>query len=75
MGALGAWLAALQHPIYALDAARTAAAGQNPVADQQLAGWLGGMGAAMVMLPALLAVTWQALVREERRARAREAAT
>jgi cytochrome c oxidase assembly factor CtaG len=64
MGALGAWLAALQHPVY------TGAT----VAEQRTAGWLGGMGAAFVVMPTLLGVVWRALTREERRQRAREAA-
>jgi cytochrome c oxidase assembly factor CtaG len=73
MGALGAVLAGTHGVVYASYAAPTIALGRDPLADQALAGgvmWIGGMA---VVLPALLALAWAALAREERRQRAREA--
>jgi cytochrome c oxidase assembly factor CtaG len=69
MGALGAVLAAAPHVVYAPYAARTAGA----LADQRLAGGLMWMGGMAVVLPALVALAWRALVEEERRATVREA--
>jgi cytochrome c oxidase assembly factor CtaG len=69
MAALGAVLAAARGVVYPWYATRSA----DPLADQALAGaimWIGGM---LVVLPALLALAWAALAREERRQRAREA--
>jgi cytochrome c oxidase assembly factor CtaG len=73
MGALGAALAGAHRVVYSSYAAPAAALGRDPLADQALAGgvmWIGGM---IVVLPALLALAWAALAREERRQRAREA--
>jgi putative membrane protein len=73
MAALGAILAAARGVVYPSYAAPTIALGRDPLQDQALAGgimWIGGM---VVVLPALLAVAWAALAREERRQRAREA--
>ena len=74
MGALGALLAAARDVVYPSYVAPAAALGRDPLADQALAGgvmWIGGMA---VVLPALLALAWSALAREERRQRARELA-
>jgi putative membrane protein len=73
MAALGAILAAAHGIVYPSYAASTIALGHDPLQDQALAGgimWIGGM---VVVLPALLALAWGALAREERRQRAREA--
>lgn len=73
MAALGAILAAARGIVYPSYAAPTIALGHDPLQDQALAGgimWIGGM---VVVLPALLALAWAALAREERRQRAREA--
>jgi cytochrome c oxidase assembly factor CtaG len=73
MAALGAILAAVHGIVYPSYAAPTIALGHDPLQDQALAGgimWIGGM---VVVLPALLALAWGALAREERRQRAREA--
>lgn len=69
MGALGATIAGTDHVLYAPYAARTSGA----LGDQRLAGgimWMGGLG---VVLPALLALAWRALIEEERRATVRDA--
>jgi cytochrome c oxidase assembly factor CtaG len=74
MAALGAILAASHEVVYPSYVASTIALGHDPIADQELAGgvmWIGGM---VVVLPALLALAWAALTREERRQRARETA-
>lgn len=74
MAALGAVLAAAHDIVYPSYAPSTIALGHDPLHDQALAGgimWIGGM---VAVLPALLAVAWGALAREERRQRAREAA-
>ena len=69
MGVLGAILAAEQHVVYAPYATRSA----DALADQHLAGGLMSVGGMLVVLPALLALTWRALLAEERRATVREA--
>jgi cytochrome c oxidase assembly factor CtaG len=69
MAALGAALAAESHVVYLPYASRASGA----LADQRLAGGLMSVGGMVVMLPALVGLAWRALVREERRARAREA--
>jgi cytochrome c oxidase assembly factor CtaG len=73
MAALGAILAAAHGIVYPSYAAPTIELRHDPLQDQALAGgimWIGGM---VVVLPALLALAWGALAREERRQRAREA--
>jgi putative membrane protein len=69
MGVLGTILAAEQHVVYAPYAKRTT----DALADQHLAGGLMSVGGMVVVLPALLALAWRALVAEERRATVREA--
>jgi cytochrome c oxidase assembly factor CtaG len=69
MGVLGAILAAEQHVVYAPYATRTT----DALADQHLAGGLMSVGGMVVVLPALLALAWRALIAEERRATVREA--
>jgi putative membrane protein len=72
MAALGAILATAHGVVYGSYAAPTIALGRDPLQDQSLAAgimWIGGM---VVVLPALLALAWSALAREERRQRARE---
>jgi cytochrome c oxidase assembly factor CtaG len=74
MAVLGAVLAAAHDVVYPSYVAPAAALGRDPLADQALAGgimWIGGM---VVVLPALLALAWAALAREERHQRARETA-
>jgi putative membrane protein len=73
MAVLGAVLAAARGIVYPSYALPSIALGHDPLADQALAAaimWIGGM---IVVLPALLWLAWDALAREERRQRAREA--
>jgi cytochrome c oxidase assembly factor CtaG len=69
MAALGAVLAAEPRVVYLPYASRAAGA----LADQRLAGGLMSIGGMLVVLPALVGLAWRALLREERRAVAREA--
>jgi putative membrane protein len=73
MAVLGAILASAHGIVYPSYAAPSIVLGRDPLQDQALAAgimWIGGM---VVVLPALLALAWAALAREERRQRAREA--
>jgi cytochrome c oxidase assembly factor CtaG len=68
MSAFGAALAALPHVVYPAYATR----GPDALHDQALAGgvmWVAGM---VIVVPALLALAWNALSAEERAQRARE---
>jgi putative membrane protein len=72
MSALGATLASLSRVAYPAYVAPTLAFGHDPLHDQALAGgimWVSGM---VVVLPALLALAWDALWAEERVQRRRE---
>jgi putative membrane protein len=68
MAALAIWLDgdALRYPAYA---------GPGALADQHAAAAIMLVGGALAMLAAALGVVWPALLREERRQRAREAVT
>lgn len=73
MAVLGLWLAAtevVRYPAY-LEPAR--ALGVSALADQQAAGFLMAIGSAVVMAAAVVVLAMEALVREERVERAREA--
>ncbi len=63
MASLGAWLSALPRPAYAA---------YPDLADQHLAGGLMWEGGMVVLLPAILACAWGALMHEERGQQARD---
>jgi putative membrane protein len=72
MALVGVVLLTVDHPMYApyADAARTL--GGSALADQQLAGTIMWVGGKLVLVAAVLAIGWSALVGEERRQVARE---
>jgi putative membrane protein len=72
MALVGVVLLTVEHPMYAPYADAARALGGSAVADQQLAGTIMWVGGKLVLVAAVLAIGWSALVGEERRQVARE---
>jgi cytochrome c oxidase assembly factor CtaG len=73
MSAIGAALLMTDQVAYAHYAASAAAAGVSPLDDQRAAAAIMWIGGGLVVVLATLGGAWLAMLREERRVRAREA--
>ena len=73
MSAIGAALLMADQVVYSHYAVTAAAAGVSPLDDQRAAAAIMWIGGGLVMVLATLGAAWLAMLREERRARAREA--
>ena len=72
MSAVGAWLISSDAVAYSPYVGAARRLGVSALADQRVGATIMWLGGTLVLVGATLAAAWTALVREERRARARE---